>query len=300
MAPSISLAKHGPTFSRLVPGVMTWGVWGHRLSTAQIQELIEHCLGLGLTTFDHADIYGHYTTEAAFGAVLKQQPQLREQIQLISKCGIQLVCDERPDFQLKSYNTSKKHILESVDRSLRNLNTEYLDLLLLHRPSPLMQPDEIAEAVAQLKRKGKVRFFGVSNFTPTQFEVLRSVTPLVTNQIEVSLLQNDNMFNGTVDQLMQYHLRPMAWSPLGGIFSRDDETANRTYDMLEEIGENYGNPGIDVMTIAWLLRHPAGILPVLGTARKERLTAAVQALDIHLTQEEWFALLEAARGKEVA
>ena len=300
MLAPIQLAENGPTFSRLVPGVMTWGIWGHRLSTAGIQDLIEHCLSIGLTTFDHADIYGHYTTEAAFGEVLKQQPHLREQMQLISKCGIKLVCKERPDYQLKSYDTSREHIIQSAEQSLQNLQTDYLDLLLIHRPSPLMQVDEVAEAIATLKRHGKIKHFGVSNFTAAEFSLLQEVTPLVTNQIEISLLHNSSLFDGTLQQLMNQRIRPMAWSPLGGIFKREDEQAQRTMDKLDEIGDTYNSPGTDVMMLAWLLRHPAGIIPILGTARKERLSAAAQALNIELSQEEWFALLEAAHGREVA
>ncbi len=300
MLAPIQLAENGPKIPRLVPGVMTWGVWGHQLSASEIQDLIEHCLSIGLTTFDHADIYGHYTTEAAFGEVLKEQPHLRQEMQLISKCGIKMVCKQRPDHLLKSYDTSREHIIRSAEKSLQNLHTDYLDLLLIHRPNPLMHVDEVAEAIASLKQHGKIRHFGVSNFSPAEFSLLQEVTPLVTNQIEISLLHSTSIFDGTLQQLMQHRIRPMAWSPLGGIFKREDEQAQRTMDKLDEIGEAYNSPGTDVMMLAWLLRHPAGIIPILGTARKERLSDAARALDIELSQEEWFALLEAARGQEVA
>ena len=300
MPTPISLSPHGPQFSRLVAGVMTWGVWGHDLSATAMEKLIDTCLEVGITTFDHADIYGHYTTEAAFGAALGHRQGWRSQMQLISKCGIRLVCPQRPENTLKSYDLRKEYIIASAEQSLRNLGTDYLDLLLVHRPSPLMQADEVAAAIAQLKSQGKVLHFGVSNFTPSQFNYLHNVTPLVTNQVKASLLHPEPCFDGTFDQCLQHRIRPMAWSPLGGLFGRTDEAALRTTDKLAEIGSHYGSPGADLLLLAWLLHHPAGILPVLGTARPERLRGVVKALEIDLTDEHWFALLEAARGREVA
>jgi predicted oxidoreductase len=295
----VNLTPGGPTCSRLVAGVMTWGMWGHQLSTKAMRTLIEGCAELGITTFDHADIYGHYTTEAEFGKALDGSSQLRDEIQLITKCGIRLVCPERPENTLKSYDTSRDYIITAAERSLRNLRTDYLDLLLIHRPDPLLQADEVAEAIAQLKQQGKVRAFGVSNFTPSQFDYLNAVTPLVTNQVEISLLHSEPLFDGTLDQCLKYRLRPMAWSPLGGIFKRQDEVAQRVRAKLNELAPHYGQPGADVLLLAWLLQHPVGILPVLGTARLERLDKARQAQALNLRREDWFALLEVARGRAV-
>ncbi|WP_367391355.1 aldo/keto reductase family oxidoreductase [Lewinella sp. LCG006] len=300
MLAPIRLSSPGPVFSRLVAGVMTWGVWGHDLDIKEMSAMIDHCLSLGITTFDHADIYGHYTTEEAFGNALALQPRRRHEMQLVTKCGIRLVCKERPENVVKAYDHRKEYIIASAERSLRNLRTDYLDLLLIHRPSPLMQADEVAEAIAHLKAAGKVQHFGVSNFTPSQLDYLRQVTPLVTNQVEASLLHTAPFFDGTFDQCLQLGMHPMAWSPLGGFFNRDDETASRVADQLDEIGHKYRNPGADVILLAWLLHHPAEILPVLGTARPSRMTAAAQALEISLTDLDWFELLEAARGHEVA
>lgn len=300
MLAPIHLHPNGLTVSRLVAGVMTWGVWGHNLSVKEMQALIEHCLSIGITTFDHADIYGHYTTEATFGNALAGLSIPRNEIQLISKCGIRLVCDERPENRVKAYDVSKEYIIESAERSLRNLQTDYLDLLLVHRPSPLMRAEEVAAAFAELKASGKVRNFGVSNFTPAQLDYLRSVTPLVTNQVRASLLHTEPFFDGTFDQCQQYKFRPMAWSPLGGLFSREDETAHRLVDALDDVSRKYGSPGSDVMLLAWLLHHPAGIIPVLGTARQSRLSAAVEATQLRLDDQDWFTLLEAAHGHEVA
>ena len=299
LSPS-QLAPNGPTLSRLTAGVMTWGVWGHNLSIRDMQGLIEHCLAEGITTFDHADIYGHYTTEATFGNAWAEMSVPRSSMQLVSKCGIRLICEQRPENHIKAYDVSKEYIIRSAEQSLQNLQTDYLDLLLVHRPSPLMRAEEVAAAFAELKASGKVRHFGVSNFTPAQVDLLRAHTPLVTNQLQASLLHNEPFFDGTFDQAQQYQMRPMAWSPLGGLFSRDDEAARRVAETLDDVGGKYGSPGSDVMLLAWLLHHPAGIIPVLGTARQSRLSAAVKALNIQLDDQDWFTLLEAARGHEVA
>ncbi|MCB0638686.1 MAG: aldo/keto reductase [Lewinella sp.] len=299
LAPT-QLSPNGPTFSRLVAGVMTWGVWGHQLETKDIRALIDTCLELGITTFDHADIYGHYTSEGDFGAALREAPSLRDQLQLVTKCGIGLVTPNRPENRLKHYNTSSDYIVNSVEHSLTQLHTDHVDLLLIHRPDPLLQVDEVAEAVVSLKQQGKVLHFGVSNFTPRQFDLLRSVTPLVTNQVEVSVLQSQALFDGTLDQLQQYRLRPMAWSPLGGLFNREDAAAKRVKQLLTALAPRYNGAGADALLLAWLLRHPAGLLPVIGTARPDRLKAATRALEIEMDRQDWFALLEAARGEEVA
>jgi predicted oxidoreductase len=301
---STQLSKNGPPFSRVIFGVMKWGIWGHQLNTQSMLRLIEESTDYGITTFDHADIYGNYTTEIAFGEALKQQPGLRDKIQLISKCGIKMQVPQRPHHRMKSYDTSPEHIRASVDRSLRNLNTDYLDLLLIHRPSPLMDADLIAGEFEYLRKEGKVRHFGVSNFTPSQFELLNSRFPLATNQVEASLLHLPPFTDGTLDRCQQYQIKPMAWSPLGGgtIFSREpDKRASRILRMAQTIIERREqNIGIDQLLLAWLMRHPSGILPVVGTARIERLKAAADAIHIMMSQEEWFELLEASTGEEVA
>lgn len=298
----VALCDNGPLVSALVAGVMTWGKWGSRMDTTAMDGTIRRALELGLTTFDHADIYGDYTTEEEFGQVLARDPSLRQRMQLISKCGIRLVSPNRPEHGLKSYDTGYAHIVASVDRSLRNLHTDYLDLLLIHRPSPLMEAEQVANAVAQLKQQGKVRYFGVSNFTPSQVELLRQTTPLVTNQVECSPLHPDPIFDGTFDQCQRLGMRPMVWSPLGGgdYFSEDSTSVYRLRTAVQEVGQRYGDPGEDVILLAWLLRHPAGPVPVLGTTKTERMERALQALAIRMEDEDWFRILEAARGREVA
>ncbi len=288
------------SLSRIIAGVMNWGVWGANLSVNKVQSLVAACVDIGITTFDHADIYGHYTTEALFGEAIKAS-SIRTKMQLITKCGIKLVTPNRPEHRIKSYDTSKAHILASVEQSLQNLHTDYIDVLLIHRPSPLMHPEEIAEAFSILKKEGKVRAFGVSNFTTTQFEMLHQFVPLVTNQIKTSVLYRDAFTDGTLDQCIKQGVSPMGYAPLAGgqLFSADsDETLNRIRQILEELSQKY-KAGIDQILLAWLLKHPSKILPVVGSSKITRIQAAYQALTIDLTREEWFMIWEAAEGKEV-
>ena len=288
--------------SRIVFGVMNWGVWGHNLSAQHMSNLIYAGLEQGVTSFDHADIYGHYTTEATFGEAIKGKSSIRQQIEIVTKCGIKLVTPNRPNYKIKSYDCSKEHIIQSVENSLKNFHTDYIDLLLIHRPSPLMDYGEIAEAFWQLRQSGKVRFFGVSNFKATQFEVMNSYFPLVTNQVEASLMNPKTFFDRTFDRCMAVRAVPMAWSPLGGgkVFTDlDNKQVIRIRKVAERLGEKY-NAGVDQIMLAWLLKHPSKIRPVVGTARLERLKKAVEAIQIDLTREEWFELLQASTGKEVA
>jgi predicted oxidoreductase len=282
---------------------MRLGVWGANMNTAEYEKITQKSIELGVTTFDHADIYGHYTTEGEFGKMLKNQPNLREKMEIITKCGINLTTPNRPNHKIKSYDTSKAHIIKSAENSLKELGTDYLDLLLIHRPSPLMQPDEIAEAFTQLRVEGKVLHFGVSNFTPSQFSMLNECFKLVTNQVEISIHQRATLTDGTLDQCIEKGIKPMAWSPLGGgkIFTDlEDTQVKRIRKVGMELMEKHGATGLDQILLAWLLKHPAGILPVLGTTKIARLETAANSLKIELTDEEWFELLEASVGSEVA
>lgn len=302
MIKTTRIAENGPALSRIVAGVMKWGAWGKQLDTQQMRQLMEQCVELGVTTFDHADIYGNYSTELEFGVALRLNPALREKLQLVTKCGIRMITPNRPDHRIKSYDTSKGHIIRSVEQSLRNLHTTYLDLLLIHRPDPLLHPDEVAEAFTALKKDGKVLHFGVSNFTPSQFEMLNSWIPLVTNQLEASILHMEPFHDGTFDQCLQHRIKPMVWSPLGGgaIFAKvKEKRIQEIWNIAENIASRKENVKIDQILIAWLLRHPAEILRVLGTANIDRIKAAVAALDIGLTREEWFELWQASAGTEV-
>jgi len=287
-----------PQFSKLIQGVWRMAEW--RLSPEETLLFIHQCLELGITTFDHADLYGDYTCEALFGAALKIDPALRSQLQLISKCGIKLVTKNRPNHTIKHYDTSREHILASVDHSLKALHTDYLDVLLIHRPDPLMSADEIGEAFTQLKQMGKVLHFGVSNFLPSQFDLLASRLPfpLVANQIEISVLHLTAFADGTIDQCQRLRIAPMAWSPLGGgeLFSGSPK-AVRVRAALTAIAQ-LNDATIDQVALAWLLSHPAGILPILGTGNLARIRAATAAT-LSLTREQWFTIWTASMGVEV-
>ncbi|MEL6944216.1 MAG: aldo/keto reductase [Bacteroidota bacterium] len=287
--------------SKIVAGVMSWGEWGYNLNPPQVRMLIEQCLELDVTSFDHADIYGDYTTEYLFGMATGGSSSLRQKMQLVSKCGIKLVTPNRPKHRVKSYDTSKAHILQSAEQSLRNLKTDYLDLLLIHRPSPLMNPEEIAAAFQELLDAGKVLHVGVSNFTPKQFATLNNLIPLSCNQVELSLIKLLPFLDGTLEQLMTNGSVPMAYSPMAkGIFftNSPNEVVQRIRFVAGRLEQKYQTT-LDKIVLAFLLKHPSGILPVLGTVRIERIKAALAAIELELTDEEWFMLWEASMGEEV-
>jgi len=276
---------------------MSWGSGGKQLSTKAMQHLIEHCLNLGISTFDHADIYGGYSTEHDFGKALKPMNLNRETIQLISKCGIQYPSDAR-DHKVKHYNYSKDYILWSVEESLKHLQTDYLDLLLLHRPSPLMVAEEIAEAVEILKKQGKIISFGVSNFNASQMDLIGLRTDINYNQIEFSLTQHKAMHDGTLDFMMSSGIGTMAWSPLGAVFKEDSEQIRRIEAQLTPLMEKY-EASLDQLLLAWIMKHPAHIAPVIGTTNPERIALAQKASGITLELEDWFLLLEASQGHKI-
>lgn len=284
-------------YSRIIAGCMSWGAWGKQLNTQQMIDQMHITLDAGITTFDHADIYGDYSTEADFGKAFSQSGIEREQIQLISKCGIQYVGNAR-DNRIKHYDYSKDYIIWSVEKSLKDLQTDYLDLLLLHRPSPLMQADEIAEAIHHLKEDGKILDFGVSNFTSSQIDLIQSTIKVQANQIEFSLTQHSGMHNGSLDHMTVHNITPMCWSPLGGVFKEETDANFRIKEVLEELVEKY-EATEDQLLLAWILKHPAGIHPVIGTTNQQRIENAVKAVDIDLDLQDWFTLLVAYQGHKV-
>lgn len=284
-------------FSPIIIGTMRWGIWGADHSTREVQNLIETSLDENLTTFDHADIYGDYTTEKLFGDAFSEMNIERDSVQFISKCGIEMPCKNR-DFKLKSYNYSKSNILKSVDTSLENLKTDFLDVLLLHRPSPLMNPTEIAEAFSILREEKKVRHFGVSNFSPSQFDLINDAFPLITNQVEISINETKAFYDGTLDQMLLKNLQPMAWSVLGNYFSGNSEQNSRIRKVALELCQKY-DAEENQLLLAFISKHPAKILPVIGTSRAEKIVEMKKSLDLELSREDWFRLLEATAGKEV-
>ncbi|MFQ5770754.1 MAG: aldo/keto reductase family oxidoreductase [bacterium] len=297
----IKLAHQGPQVSRIALGFWRLADW--RISRIMLTKMIEACLDWGLTTFDHADIYGDYSCENLFGAAFAETSCQREKIQLVTKCGIKLVSENRPAHAIKHYDTSKAHIKASVENSLKMLRTHYIDLLLIHRPDPLMNVNEMGEAFTELKQAGKVQHFGVSNFTPAQFESLAAGLdfPLVTNQVEFSLMNMDVLYDGTVDLCQRLHISPMAWSPFGGgrLFRENSEQANQLRKVLSSIGEQLDGASMEQVALAWILHHPVRIIPILGTGKMERIKSAVQAEKLQLSREQWFAIWSAAMGKEV-
>lgn len=276
---------------------MRWGVWGANHSVKEIQKLIDVCVEENITTFDHADIYGGHTTEELFGNAWKDMDLKRENLQFISKCGIVMNSDKKPS-ALKYYNYNKDYILNCVDESLSNLKTDYLDTLLLHRPSPLMNPEVIAEAFTVLKNAGKVREFGVSNFSVSQFELINQYVPLVTNQIEISVNEISSFENGILDQLMSKGLRPTAWSVMGSYFSDQSDENIRIKKVIVELCDKY-NAEENQILLAFILKHPSKIIPVIGTSKAETIRTLSQTLQIDLDLEDWFRILESIRGKEV-
>lgn len=297
----IEVGEEGMEFSQIAAGLWRLDAWD--LRGEALADWIKACIDMGVTTFDHADIYGDYTCESIFGEALSGRSYLRDKMEIVTKCDIMLISENRPDNKITHYDTTQAHIVQSVEQSLLNLKTDYIDLLLLHRPDPLMDADEVAETFIDLWESGKVRHFGVSNFTNSQFSLLDSRLPdfdLVTNQIEFSPLHTEPMYDGTLDWCQMLGISPMAWSPFAGgrIFSPDDERSQRVYDTLSQLAKKY-NAGIDQIVLAWLMMHPSDPIIILGTGKIERVRTAVGAEDIDLSRQDWFRILEASHGEEV-
>ncbi len=289
--------KRPSKYSRIIAGTMTWGSWGKQLSKSEMISLMNHCLEQGITSFDHADIYGAYGNEEEFGKAFSESGIGREQIELISKCGIQYVCETR-DNVTKHYNYTTDYIIWSAERSLEKLHTEYLDLFLLHRPSPLMDPEPIAKAIEVLMSSGKIRSFGVSNFTPSQIAMLETAVPVGANQVECSLTAEGVMYDGTLDDCIARKRMAMAWSPLGTYFKEDSDRTRRIREVMIPFMEKY-QASEDQLILAWLMKHPAHIHPVVGTTNKARLTDGMKATKINMELEDWFTLLTASQGHKV-
>jgi predicted oxidoreductase len=288
---------HKTPFSKIIAGTMTWGVWGKNCNTRQMMDLINCCLENNITSFDHADIYGNYSTEAAFGKAFSESKIDRTAIQIISKCGIQLESENRKN-TVKHYDYSSAYIIWSVEQSLKHLQTDYLDLILLHRPSPLMRADEIAEAIDKLKHEGKILDFGVSNFTPLQTDLIETKTKINYNQIRFSITSFEAMLDGSLDHMQTHNIKPMSWSPLGSVFKNDDEQAARVKQMASDFSIKYGVP-LEVILLAWILKHPSGILPVCGTTDLSRIAHLMKATTVEMESEDWFALWSESAGVPV-
>ncbi len=297
------LSAFGPEFSRIVFG--TWRVLDdpRTRTAAGLLERLHACVEAGITTVDTAEIYGVYRVEEALGAAFAKDPALRAKMELVSKCGIYIPCEYHPDRRTAFYNATAQRIVKSAEKSLRFLGTDYLDLLLVHRPDWLTSADETAEGLNQLLRQGKIRAAGVSNYSVSQFEALnaRMAQPLVTNQVEFSLLHMDPMYDGVFDHAQQHRYRPMAWSPLarGRLMDSSQKERRRVAEACAGLSAKYGNATADQLAYAWILAHPARVLPVIGTHRLERIRGAAAAAEIRLEREDWYALWTAAKGHAI-
>jgi len=287
--------------SRIIHG--HWRLADWEISTQELLKLTQQCIELGVDTFDHADIYGNYSCESLFGKALALKKSLRNEIKIISKCGIALLSDKYPHRKIAHYNYSFEHIISSTETSLSNFGTDHLDLLLLHRPSPLLNPNEVAKAFTHLKESGKVLHFGVSNYTPQQFEMLDSYLDmeLQTNQVEMSPLCLEHFENGNMDFFLKKRMKPMVWSPLAGgrIFHSKTEKEKRVFNSLMEVAAEMNEESIDKVVYAWLLKHPASLMPIIGSGKYKRIKTAVEAQELNMTLEQWFKIFIASRGKDM-
>jgi len=287
----------GLSFSRIVYGM--WRIGDDAdTSPRHVQAKIEACLEQGITTMDQADIYGGYTAEAILGNGLREAPSLRDKIEIVTKCGIVAPAGRHSAARVKHYDTGAKHINASVEASLRDMNTDRIDLLLIHRPDPMMDPEETGETLDALVASGKVRSVGVSNFRPWDFSLLQSnmTEELVTNQIEISLAETSAFTNGDLAYLQERALPVMAWSPLGGgsLMGKDGPLS----EALERIAQEK-NVDAAAVAVAWLLAHPAKILPVMGTNNLARIAAISDAEKVEMDRQTWFELYTLANGREV-
>ncbi|MFN0078394.1 MAG: aldo/keto reductase family oxidoreductase [Prosthecobacter sp.] len=299
------IAPNGPEFSRLVYG--TWRILDDEdKANCTPQALLSRfkaCADLGITTLDTAEIYGGYKVEEAIGGALKLDPSFRSKIEIVTKCGIYVPCEFHPDRKVAHYNVTAARIIKSAEKSLRFMGIDHIDLLLVHRPDWLTSADETAEGLNKLLKDGKIRSAGVSNYNVHQFELLNSRMdqPLVTNQVEFSLLHMDPIYDGTADQCQRHRILPMAWSPLGQgrLMKKGDPAADRLQAKAAELSAKYDGATLDQLAYAWIMAHPSCPLPIIGTNKLERIKAVVKAADIKLEREDWYGLWEAAQGHGV-
>ena len=280
--------------SRIISGTMNWGTWGVNYSKQEMCKLISESYNSGINSFDHADIYGGYTTEKSFGDAFEDTGIKREDVFFISKCGI-MYPSERLPIKIKHYDYSEDHIVKSVDNSLKYLKTDYLDCLLLHRPSPLMDISIIANTVNGLIKSGKIKSFGVSNFTTNQMEMFKGKVEILYNQINLSLTHSEYMFDGTLEYMQTNNILPMAYSPLGSYFKSENNKLKMVVDRLKN---KYGCTDYELL-ICWLLNHPSKIHPVIGTTKPDRIKKSIKSLKIQIDLIDWFELLEAHLGMRV-
>ena len=302
MLPRFKLSPDAPEVSALAYGVWRLGEDPAGTSVARIRQKIDACLESGITTFDHADIYGRYTCEGLFGRVLAETPALRDQMEIITKCGINVPSDNRPGVRVNHYDATASAIERCVDRSLRELSTDRIDVLLIHRPDWLTSAEETARGLLQVMKAGKVRSVGVSNYSTHQFALLARFLGRApaTNQIEVSLLRMDGIYDGALDQCQASDVHPMAWSPLAGgrLFSGAEQDAVRARAALERIARDY-DATAEQLALAWVAALPSRPQVVIGTNQPDRIRAAARGVQIKLERQHWYELWQAAQGRSV-
>lgn len=298
----VQMSPNGPQFSQFVQGYWRMSEWG--MSPQQRLTFLKQHIELGISTVDHAHVYGAPPCETLFGEALKLEPSVRDSIEIVTKCGIVPVPSKPGNPQVSHYNSSRQHILDSVDLSLSRMGIEHIDVLLIHRPDWLMNADEVVETFDALKASGKVSHFGVSNFTPPQLALLQSRMPelLVTNQVEINPFNMGVLDDGSLDMLQQARVKPMAWSILAGgrLFNEDSEQAARIRHTLQEIADEVGAQNIEQVAYAWVLKLPCEPVALLGSGKIERVKQAVESAKITLTHEQWYRVWVASKGHGVA
>lgn len=301
MIPRSKIAPNGPEFSRVVYG--TWRILDDGSSIQDINRRLHRCVELGMTTIDTAEIYGLYEVETVLGKALAISPGLRAQLEIVTKAGIYVPNKYHPERQTAFYNATAARLVKSVEKSLRFLGTDHVELFLVHRPDWLTSADDTAAGLNQLLRDGKIRSAGVSNYNVHQFELLNSrmEQPLVTNQLEFHLLRMNPIYDGTFDQCQQQRILPMAWSPLasGRLFDSTNEAAMRIAVTAASMSEKYNDATVEQLAYAWIMAHPSQALPVIGTNKSERIKSAAEAANIKLEREDWYALWVAAQGHNI-
>jgi len=295
----IYLSDSGPKVSPAVYGFWRWEDTS-ATGVATMEKIVNFCLEQGINTFDHADVYGGYQCEELFGNVLKQKSFKREDVVLFTKCGVNLPHSNRPDIRVRHLDTSAAHINKSIDNSLRKLGTDYVDIFLLDQLDPLSNLEETALALERLKSSGKIRNIGVANFSVFQHQLLASYlrVPIVTNHIELNLLNTTALDNGQIDYIKQRYMRPLAAAPLAGgrIENGTDELAVRVHYKLGELAKKY-DAHVESVAVAWLIK--LGALPLIGTTNEQRIRNIVNAFNIDLDQQDWFDLYNTSRNKPV-
>jgi predicted oxidoreductase len=293
----VKLAE-GLEFSRIIHGQMRILDWN--MSGADLLKFTEQIMELGIDTFDNADIYGDYSCEELFGRALQLKQSIRDKMILVTKCGIKIMSAKFPKQKIQYYDYSYDYIIHEAEKSLKNLRTDHIDVLLLHRPSDLLNPAEVAKAFDKLKKEGKVRYFGVSNFLPHDYSMLQSYTDerLVTNQVEISPYTITHFENGNMNFFLEKRIKPMAWCPMawGKLINPTDEKSERIVKVLKEIAGELNTDGIDKVIYSWLLLHPSAIMPINGSGKIDHIRRTAEALDLKMSVEQWSRIFAASRG----